>query len=153
MARQEVGNLTKGTSVEELVHRLEDLSQSSSPFLTQPAEAKRVEFVLSDGCLSNVRVLKPSRSLRICVGFVVGVLRWEEGWMWEFCSKRISPSHGFIGSPLLDLRRQPLRSPPLKVPKTMLFSHDPPDEPDLRHIRYIGRNPDPTANATKSNWV
>ena len=117
VARQGVVNLTKGTSVEELKHQLEDLAQSSSPFLTQPAKAKRVEFALSDGCLSNVRVLKPSMSLRICVGFVVGVLRWEEGWMWEFRSKRISPSHGFIGSPLLNLRQQPLRSPPSKDPK------------------------------------
>lgn len=51
--------------------------------------------------------------------------------MWEFCSKRISPSHGFIGSPILNLRRQPLRSPLSKVPRTRLFSHGPPDEPDL----------------------
>jgi hypothetical protein len=123
LARQEVVNLTKGTSVEELGYQLEDLAQSSSPFLTQPAKVKRVEFVLSDACLSNVHVLKPSMSLRICVGFVVGVLRWEEGWMWEFRSKRKSPSHGFIGSPLLNLRRQLLRSPLSKDPKTVLFSH------------------------------
>ena len=62
VACQKVVNPTKGTSVEELEHWLEDLLQSSGLFLTQPAEAKRVEFVLSDGCLSNVHVLKPHKS-------------------------------------------------------------------------------------------
>lgn len=66
-------NLTKGTSAKELGYQLEDLSQPSSTFLAQPVKAKRVGLVLSDGRLSNIRVLKPSMSLRICVGFVVGV--------------------------------------------------------------------------------
>ena len=123
LARQEVVNLTKGTSAEELEDQLEDLPQSSRPFPAQPAKAKWVEFVFSGGSLSNVRVLKPSMSLRICVGFVVGVLRWEEGWMWEFRSKRKSPSHGFIGSPVFNLRLQRLRSPLIKGPKTVSFSH------------------------------
>ena len=108
MARQEVVNPTKGTWVEEPKHRLEDLAQSSSPFLTQPAKTKGVESGSNCRFLSNIRVPKPSNSLRICVGFVVGVLGWEEGWMWEFRSKRMSPSHGFIGSSVLNLRRAPL---------------------------------------------
>ena len=106
--RREVVHPTKDTSGEGPVHRWEDLSWSSSSFLVQPAETKRVELALSDGCLSNVRALKSSMSLRICVGFLVGVLKWEEGWMWEFRSKRISPSHGFIGSPVFNLRQHAL---------------------------------------------
>jgi hypothetical protein len=119
----EAAHLAKGTSEEELGHRLEDLSQSSSLLLTQPVKTKRVGSMLSDGRLSNVRVLKPSMSLRICVGFVVGVLRWEEGWMWEFRSKRIPASHGFIGSPFSISDATHLISA-LTILNMALFSHD-----------------------------
>ena len=123
LARQGAASPTKGTSGEEPRHQLEDLSQSSSTFLAQPAETNRVESTSNDVCLSDVRVLKPSMSLRICVGFVVGVLRWEEGWMWEFRSKRTPPSHGFIGSRFL-ISDNALLVSALSGPNSTLPSHD-----------------------------
>jgi len=43
--------------------------------------------------------------------------------MWEFRSKRTSPSHGFIGSPFL-ISDDTILVSALSGPNTTLFSHD-----------------------------